>query len=84
MSRPGRHAAWVKHKARHAAEGILISVHQDRDGHWRAACDVEGRHVYATAGPAATELIGQPVTLVYSRVDADGGLRETRLTTASG
>jgi hypothetical protein len=26
--------------------------------------------------------MGQPVELVYSRVDADGGLREARITSA--
>jgi len=78
--RPGRHTTWVKHKARHTAQAVLISVHQDRDGQWHAGCEVDGRRAHATTGPAASEHIGQPVTLVYSRVDADGGLREARIT----
>ena len=77
--RPGRHAAWVKHKARRVADGVLLSVHQDRDGQWQAVCDVAGRRVRALAGAQSSELLGRPVQLVYSRVDADGGLREARL-----
>ena len=77
--RSGRHAAWVKHKARHTAQGLLTAVRQDRDGQWHAVCDIEGRRALAIAGPTSTELLGQPVTLVYSRVDADGSLREARV-----
>ena len=32
--------------------------------------------------PAAAELVGQSVELVYSRVDADGTLREARVAPA--
>ena len=81
--RSGRHAAWVKHKARHTAQGVLIAVRQDRDGQWRAVCDIEGRRAVAIAGPTSSELLGQPVTLVYSRGDADGSLREARVAGAS-
>ena len=77
--RPGRQSAWVKHKARCGAQGILLSVHQDRDGQWQAICNVEGRRVRALAGARSSTLIGRPVSIVYSRVDAGGGLREARL-----
>jgi len=77
--RPGRQSAWVKHKARCGAQGVLLSVHQDRDGQWQAICNVEGRRVRALAGARSSTLIGRPVSIVYSRVDADGGLREARL-----
>jgi hypothetical protein len=76
---PGRQAAWVKHKARCTAEGIVLSVHQDHDGQWQAICDVEGRWVRALTGARAPEMIGHAVTVVYSRIDADGGLREARI-----
>jgi ATP-dependent DNA ligase len=81
--RPGRESAWVKHKARCSAEAVVLSVHQDRDGHWQAICNVDGRRVRALAGARAGELVGRPVSIVYSRIDADGGLREARLTTGA-
>jgi ATP-dependent DNA ligase len=77
--RPGRQSAWVKHKARCSAEGVLLSVYQDRDGQWQAICDVDGRRVRALAGARSSTLIERPVSIVYSRADADGGLREARL-----
>jgi ATP-dependent DNA ligase len=80
--RPGRHATWVKHKARHTAQGVLTSVGQDRDGQWHGVCEVDGRRQHAVAGPASSALLGTAVTLVYSRVDADGDLREARIAAA--
>ena len=77
--RPGRQAAWVKHKARCSAEGVLLSVHQARGGQWQAICNVDGRWVRALAEARATALVGRPVSIVYSRIDADGGLREARI-----
>jgi bifunctional non-homologous end joining protein LigD len=77
--RPGRQSAWVKHKARCSAEGVVLSVHQDRDGQWQAICNVDGRWVRALTGAGARGLIGRPVSIVYSRIDADGGLREARI-----
>jgi ATP-dependent DNA ligase len=81
--RAGRHASWVKHKARHAAAGTLLGVRQGRDGDWHAVCEVDGRPVTVLAGAQTAALVGQPVELAYSRVDADGGLREARITTAT-
>jgi ATP-dependent DNA ligase len=77
--RPGRHRARVKRKARFTAPAALCSVHQDRDGRWHALCELDGRRVHALAGARTAERIGQLVELVYSRVDADGSLREARV-----
>jgi hypothetical protein len=77
--RPGRHRAWLKHKARHTADAVLLAVRQDRDGHWHGVCDVDGRRVVALAGASSADLVGELVSLVYSRVDADRGLREVRV-----
>jgi ATP-dependent DNA ligase len=80
--RPGRHRAWLKHKARCTSPGVLLAVHQDREGRWQALCDVDGRRVRALADARARALVGDSVGLVYSRVDADAGLREARLSAA--
>jgi ATP-dependent DNA ligase len=80
--RPGRHRAWIKHKARFIATAELRSVHQDRDGCWHALCDIDGRRVHALAGARTAERVGQLVELVYSRIDANGSLREARVTPA--
>jgi ATP-dependent DNA ligase len=77
--RPGRQRVWLKHKARHTAEGVLLNVRQDRDGHWRGDCNVDGRRVSVLAGASLANRIGEVLTLVYSRVDADGDLREVRI-----
>jgi hypothetical protein len=81
--RPGRHAAWVKHKARHVAAGTLLDVRQARRGEWHAVCDIGGRRITVLAGAGTAALTGQAVELAYSRIDADGGLREARITTAA-
>ena len=77
--RPGRHRTWIKRKARFIARAQLRSVHQDREGRWHALCELDGRRVHALANARTRELIGDLVELVYSRVDADGGLREARI-----
>jgi ATP-dependent DNA ligase len=77
--RAGRHRAWLKHKAQCAAPAELRAVRQGRDGRWRAVCDIDGRRVHAVAGPRTAERVGQLVEVVYSRVDADGTLREARV-----
>ena len=83
LYRPGRHRAWIKRKARFVARAELRSVHQDRDGCWHALCDLDGRAVHAIAGARTAERIGHIVELVYSRVDADGSLREARVAPAA-
>ncbi|MGH2881383.1 MAG: hypothetical protein ACRDPA_01540, partial [Solirubrobacteraceae bacterium] len=80
--RPGRHRTWIKQKARFTAHAELHSVHQDPDGCWHAVCELNGRRVHALAGTRTADRIGQPVELVYSRVDADGSLREARVAPA--
>ena len=81
--RPGRHRAWIKRKARFTAAAALRSVRQDRDGRWLALCELDGRRVHALAGARTAERIGELVELAYSRVDADGGLREARVSPAA-
>lgn len=76
---PGRHRSWLKHKARNQRRATLLSVRQARDGQWQAICEVDGRRVSALANARSVAMVGAPVALVYSRVDADGGLREARL-----
>jgi ATP-dependent DNA ligase len=77
--RPGRQRMWLKHKARHTVDGVLSGVGQDRDGQWRGVCDVDGRRVSVLAGASLVDQVGEVLTLVYSRVDADGDLREVRI-----
>jgi bifunctional non-homologous end joining protein LigD len=77
--RPGRHRTWIKRKARFVACAELRSVHQDREGRWHALCEADGRRVHALASARTAERIGELVDLVYSRVDADGSLREARV-----
>ncbi|MBV9421912.1 MAG: hypothetical protein JOZ98_03300 [Solirubrobacterales bacterium] len=81
--RAGRHRSWLKHKARLATCAELCAVHQDQNGHWHALCDLGGRRVHALAGAHTGARVGQLVELVYSRVDADGGLREARVAPAA-
>jgi ATP-dependent DNA ligase len=81
--RPGRHRAWIKRKARFVARAELRSVRQDRDGCWHAVCDIVGRRAHALAGARTVERIGQLVELIYSRVDADGSLRDGRVAPAA-
>jgi bifunctional non-homologous end joining protein LigD len=77
--RAGRHGTWLKHKARHRADGVLLAVHEGRDGKWHGVCEVGGRGVIALAGARWSDQVGVPVSLIYSRVDADGSLREVRI-----
>lgn len=77
--RAGRHASWVKHKARCSIPGTLLAVYQDRDGTWQATCEVDGHRVRALAGARAPTQVDSAVEGIYSRVDADGGLREARI-----
>jgi len=52
------------------------------DGRWNAQCEIDGRRVHALASARTRERIGELVELVYSRVDADGSLREARVALA--
>jgi ATP-dependent DNA ligase len=80
--RAGRNRAWIKHKAQFTTPAELRAVRQDRDGMWHAVCDLDGRRVHAVAGPRTAERVGRVVEVVYSRVDADGTLREARVAPA--
>lgn len=82
--RPGRHRTWIKQKVRFTAHAELRSVHQDREDCWHALCELDGRRVHALADARTAERIGQLVEVVYSRFDADGGLREARVVPAAG
>jgi ATP-dependent DNA ligase len=82
--RVGRHNAWIKHKAQFTTRAELRAVRQDRDGRWHAVCDIDGRRIRAVAGPRTADRVGQLVELAYSRVDADGTLREARVAPPGG
>ena len=79
LYRSGRHASWRKLKARYTTTVMLRAVHHARDGQLFAVCELDGRRVTAVAGTSTQELIGQPIQLAYSRVDADGTLRAARV-----
>ena len=79
MYRPGRQTTWRKYKASHRATATLKSLRQGRDGHTYAISELDGRRVTTLASPQLAELIGHRVELAYSRVDADGSLREVRI-----
>jgi ATP dependent DNA ligase domain len=78
--RPGRTRSWRKLKARRELAATVVDVHQDRDGRIWARCVLaDGRRCTVWADARARELVGQRATVVYSRTDADGSLREPRL-----
>jgi ATP-dependent DNA ligase len=77
--RPSRQTAWRKYKARHHATARLRSIRPGRDGHTYAICELDGRRVTTVASPRLAALIGHRVELAYSRIDADGSLREVRI-----
>jgi ATP-dependent DNA ligase len=82
--RPGRQSAWQKVKARHRVTVTLRSLAAGRDGKTYAVCDLEGRRIVALSGQHLASRVGGEVQLVYSRVDADGSLREARTTSVPG
>ena len=77
--RPGRQITWRKYKASHRAIATLRAVRQGRDGRTYAICDLDGRRVTTLGSPRLAALIGRRVELGYSRIDADGSLREVRI-----
>jgi ATP-dependent DNA ligase len=82
--RPGRQSAWQKVKAHHRATVTLRSLAAGRDGKTYAVCDLEGRRIVALSGQHLASRVGGEVQLVYSRVDADGSLREARTSSVPG
>ena len=77
--RPGRQTTWRKYKASHRATATLRAVRPGRDGHTYAISELDGRRVTTLGSPRLAALIGQQVELAYSRIDADGSLREVRI-----
>ena len=77
--RPGRQTTWRKYKASHRATATLSSLRPGRDGHTYAISELDGRRVTTLASPRLAALIGHRVELAYSRIDADGSLREVRI-----
>jgi bifunctional non-homologous end joining protein LigD len=79
MYRPGRQITWRKYKASHRATARLRAVRSGGDGHTYAICELDGRQVTTLGGPRLAALIGHRIELAYSRIDADGSLREVRI-----
>jgi ATP-dependent DNA ligase len=77
--RPGRQTTWRKYKASHRATATLSALRKGRDGNTYAISNLDGRRVTTLASPKLAELIGHQVELAYSRIDADGLLREARI-----
>jgi bifunctional non-homologous end joining protein LigD len=77
--RPGRQTAWRKYKASHRARATLRALRPGRDGHTYAISELDGRRVTTLGSPRLAALLGRQVELAYSRVDADGSLREARI-----
>jgi ATP-dependent DNA ligase len=80
--RPGRQTTWRKYKASHRAIATLKALRKGHDGNTYAISDLDGRRVTTLASPKLGELIGHQVELAYSRIDADGSLREARISAA--
>jgi ATP-dependent DNA ligase len=80
--RPGRQTTWREYKASHRATATLCAVRRGRDGDTYAICELGGRRVTTFGSPRLAALIGQQVELAYSRIDADGSLREARISRA--
>jgi hypothetical protein len=63
----------------HRATATLRDVRLGRDGHTYAISVLDGRRVTTLGSPAPPRLIGPQIELAYSRIDADGSLREVRI-----
>jgi ATP-dependent DNA ligase len=77
--RPGRQSTWRKYKASHRATATLRALRRGHDGHTYAISDLDGRLVTTLGSPRLAAVVGQQVELAYSRIDADGSLREVRI-----
>jgi ATP-dependent DNA ligase len=77
--RPGRQTTWRKYKASHHATATLRAIRSGRDGHTYAICELDGRLVTTLSSPRLAALIGHRIELAYSLIDADGSLREARI-----
>ncbi|MGZ6616909.1 MAG: ATP-dependent DNA ligase [Solirubrobacteraceae bacterium] len=77
--RPGRQTTWRKYKASHRATATLRALRRGHDGHTYAISELDGRRVTTLGSPRLAAMIGQHVELAYSRIDANGSLREVRI-----
>ena len=78
--RPGRVRSWRKLKARHTVLATIRRLDRDREGRLFARCVLADGRPCSAWIPAAVEPSCEQTTIVYSRVDANGSLREPRLT----
>lgn len=81
--RPGRQTSWRKIKGRHRLCAVLREARSGRDGYPYAICESAGRRVVAAVNSNLECFLGEPVEIVFSRVDANGALREARVITTS-
>ena len=79
LYRPGRHGVWRKYKARHTARGCCWRSVRTVTGTGSASAMSMAAGWWRSPAPAPSVRSANPVNLVYSRVDADGDLREVRL-----
>jgi bifunctional non-homologous end joining protein LigD len=81
--RAGRFRSWRKLKARHTISATIRRLDRDRDGRLFARCVLADGRACSAWVPAAVEPTHEQTTIVYSRVDANGSLREPRLADSS-
>jgi ATP dependent DNA ligase domain len=81
--RAGRFRSWRKLKAQHTIPARIRRLDRDRDGRLFARCLLPDGRPCGAWVPAAVEPIREQTTIVYSRVDANGSLREPRLAGSS-
>ena len=82
--RPGRQTTWRKYKASHRVIATLKALRKGRDGNTYAISDLDGQRVTTLASPRLADVIGLEVELAYSCIDADGSLREARISAVEG
>jgi bifunctional non-homologous end joining protein LigD len=81
--RAGRFRSWRKLKAQHTVQATIRRLDRDRDGRLFARCVLADGRACSAWVPAAAEPNREQTTIIYSRVDANGSLREPRLTSSS-
>ena len=79
LSPPPEELMLSSNKASHRATATLRDVRLGRDGHPGAISDLDGRRVTTLGSPQLTALISHQIELAYFRIDADGSLREVRI-----
>jgi hypothetical protein len=58
---------------------VLRELRTGRDGYPYAICDSDGRRIVAAVNGNLERYLGQGIKIVYSRIDANGALREARV-----